>query len=189
MQRQFLGIFVILLSLLLSACDNSFPKREQIDSFAFIDHNGENFGTADLAGHVWIADFIFTNCETVCSPMTIEMANLQESFKEKGLPVHFVSFTVDPMIDTPEQLNKYKNSFSIDDTNWHFLTGYTQQEIEVFAREQFKTIVQKPDTSTQVIHGTNFYLINQNGELIGDYNYIDSTYDERLLQDIQKLIK
>ena len=93
------------------------------------------------------------------------MADLQKKFKEEGIQVEFVSFTVDPTVDSPEVLKEYIHQFTDDETNWHILTGYTQEEIEVFAREQFQTIVQKPSSSNQVIHGTNFYLINQQGIL------------------------
>lgn len=174
--------------MLLTACGNEPLPQETIDDFTFTNQNNQNFGTDDLKGHVWIADFIFTNCHTVCQPMTIEMALLQQDLKEKGFDVQFVSFTVDPTTDTPKQLRKYIRDFTDDLSNWHLLTGYTQEDIEVFAREQFKTIVQKPASSSQVIHGINFYLVDQTGQVIGDYNYIDPTYSERLLEDIKKLL-
>ena len=67
------------------------------------------------------------------------------------------------------------------------LTGYTQKEIENFAREQFQTIVQKPDSSNQVIHGTNFYLVDDKGYIVNEYNYIDESYVDEMMQDIEKI--
>ena len=67
------------------------------------------------------------------------------------------------------------------------MTGYTQEEIEVFAREQFQTIVQKPSTSNQVIHGTNFYLIDQQGSIVNEYNYVDTSYVKEMMKDIKKI--
>lgn len=188
MKRQ-LFKFIIGLSFLLTACNSTSPPMEKIDDFTFTDQNGQRFGTNELQGNIWLADFIFTNCETVCRPMTSEMANLQAQLKVQGFPVHLVSFSVDPTTDTPEVLSNYMVDFTDDLSNWHLLTGYTQNEIEDFAREQFKTIVQKPNLSTQVIHGTNFYLIDQEGQLINEYNYIDPTYIETLLDDIEALLK
>lgn len=188
MKLRFAGYLIGLSCLLLVACNSSAVPKEKINSFTFVDQNGEAFGTENLQGSVWIADFIFTNCHTVCQPMTAEMASLQEKFKEKNLPVHLISFTVDPEVDTPEKLNDYVQVFSDDLSNWHLLTGYSQEEIEKFAREQFQTIVQKPASSNQVIHSTNFYLIDQEGHRIGEYNYINSTFFDDLVEDIEKVL-
>ena len=59
----------------------------------------------------------------------------------------------------------------------------------MFARDQFQTIVQKPSSSNQVIHGTNFYLIDQQGILINEYNYIDDSYVDEMMKDIKKIQK
>src|SRR5690606_25667449 len=107
--------------------------------------------TDDLNGTIWIASFIFTKCETVCPPLMFEMAALQKRFEEKGIEVELISFTVDPEVDSPEVLKQYIRHFTDNETNWNLLTGYSQEEIEGFAREQFQTIVQKPNTSNQVI--------------------------------------
>ena len=140
----------------------------------------------DLTGTMWIADFIFTNCTTVCEPMTAEMAALQQKFKDEDIPVEFVSFTVDPTVDTPEILKSYVQNFTDDLSNWHLLTGYSQEEIETFARDHFQSIVQKPASSNQVLHGTNFYLIDEQGVLVNEYNYIDASYVDEMIRDAKK---
>lgn len=101
---------LLLLSIvLLAACGKTIPdaKNWPVDDFTFTDQNGQSFGLSDLKGKVWVADFIFTNCETVCPPMTANMAKLQDMVKEEGLDVEFVSFSVDPEVDTPEKLKEY----------------------------------------------------------------------------------
>ncbi|MEK5069138.1 SCO family protein [Sporosarcina sp. FSL K6-1508] len=177
------------LIILISACGSEPQNSKKIVPFSYSDQNGKPFGTEELAGKVWIADFIFTKCKTVCSPMTNEMASLQKKIKGEGIQVEFVSFTVDPTIDSPKALKNYLLQFTDDESNWHALTGYTQEVIEVFAREQFQTIVQKPTTSNQVIHGTNFYLIDQHGRIVNEYNYVDASYVKELMKDIKKLLK
>lgn len=169
---------------LLSSCSSPATPIREISSFTFIDQDGEPFGLNQLEDTVWVADFIFTNCETVCPPMTSEMAALQQEFKEHGLDVQFVSFTVDPEVDTPEKLKAYAAQFTEDEQNWHFLTGYSPQEITNFGRDNFQTIIQKPDTSDQVIHGTNFYLIAKDGKLISEFNYVDEDYVHDLLKTV-----
>lgn len=117
--------------------------------------------------------------------MMFEMASLQETFKKEGIQAEFISFTVDPKHDSPKVLKEYIEQFTNDETNWHMLTGYNQNEIEEYAREHFKTIVQKPDTSNQVIHGTNFYLVDEEGYVLNEYNYIDESYVDEMIKDIQ----
>ncbi len=103
--------------------------------------------------------------------------------------IEFVSFTVDPDVDTPEVLKEYIDQYTDDDDNWHLLTGYSQNTIEQIALNQFQTIVQKPNNSSQVIHGTNFYLIDQNGYIVDEYNLVDESFSDRMMDDIRRLQK
>ncbi|WP_090947917.1 SCO family protein [Parageobacillus thermantarcticus] len=182
-------MIILLAVVLLAACGKTIPdaKNWPISDFTFTDQNGKPFGLNDLKGKVWVADFIFTNCETVCPPMTANMAKLQDMVKEEGLDVEFVSFSVDPEVDTPEKLKEYVKKFDGDLANWHLLTGYSQQEIGQFAEKNFKTIVQKPKNQDQVIHGTNFYLVDQNGTIVQTYSGAQDVPYERILEHIEIL--
>ena len=180
---------VLVLGVLLTACNSQSQHSQQIADFSFTNQDGQPFGTNDLTGKVWIADFIFTKCDTVCPPMTLEMASLQKIVKEEGIDVEFVSFTVDPQIDSPNVLKQYIQQFSDDDSNWNLLTGYSQEGINTFAREQFQTIVQKPASSTQVLHGTNFYLIDGDGRIVKEYNYVEPAYVDDMIRDIKRMSK
>ncbi|MCU6600238.1 SCO family protein [Peribacillus frigoritolerans] len=169
--------------LLLTACgSNGVPdaKNWDLEGFSYIDQEGKPFSKSDLKGKVWVADFIFTSCETVCLPMTSNMTKLQQQLKDEGIKdVEFVSFSVDPEIDKPDVLKKFGDQFNVDYGNWHFLTGYGQEEIEQFALDNFKTIVKKPEAEDQVIHGTSFFLIDQEGKIIMDYTGLqDIPFDE-----------
>lgn len=189
MKRRLFNYTIVLVCLFLTACSTDKPSTKKIESFTFKDQHNADFGTDELEGSIWVASFIFTNCQTVCLPMTAEMAALQHTAKEKGIAVQFVSFSVDPDLDTPEVLREYVSDFTDDTSNWHLLTGYAQAEIEQFAREQFNSIVQKPANSTQVIHSTNFYLVDQEGHPVGEFNFIDPTYQEEMLATIEKISK
>lgn len=175
--------------MVLSGCSKSAGPDREIASFTFLDQNGQAFGSGQLEDTVWIADFVFTNCETVCPPMTSEMASLQKEFAADGLDVQFVSFSVDPEVDTPQKLAAYAGQFTDDQTNWHFLTGYSAQEISEFALENFQTIIQKPATSDQVIHGTNFYLMAPGSRLVSEFNYVDENYLHDLKKTVQRYLK
>ncbi|MBA9027708.1 MULTISPECIES: SCO family protein [Bacillaceae] len=186
----FVGIMSVLL---LSACGSQGIKNGynwDLEEFTFTDHNNKEFSKSDLKGKVWLADFVFTNCTTVCLPMTSNLAEFQTMLKENGISnVEIVSFSVDPELDTPAALKEYGQRFNADLSSWHFLTGYTQQEIEEFAKKNFKTIVQKPANNDQVIHGTKFYLINKEGQIVKDYSGVSDVPFEEILNDIKILQK
>jgi len=177
----------IVFMLLLSACGAKPLVGKPMSTFSFTDQDGQTFGTDELADKIWIADFIFTECQTVCLPMMSEAAALQQLFKEQDLQVEFVTFTVDPTVDSPEVLKDYIGRYTDDESNWHMLTGYSQKEIEEFAMDAFKTIIIKPESSHQVLHGTSFYLVNQQGNVMKEYNYANSSYAEDLLKDIKRI--
>ena len=191
MKLRIMAIISILSVLLLSACGNGEIKDAKnwpIEDFTFINQANQEFGLADLKGKVWVADFIFTNCEDVCMPMTANMTKLQNMVKEEKIEnIEFVSFSVDPTVDTPEVLTEYGKQYNADLSNWHFLTGYEQEKIESFAMSNFKTIVKKPKTGDQVVHQTFFYLINQDGKIMKIYpGLADIPFDE-IMKDIKTL--
>ncbi|XXM72553.1 SCO family protein [Lysinibacillus sphaericus] len=177
---------LFLLTVILTGCSMDEEKEYNMQGFTFTDQNGQSFGSRDLKGKIWVADFIFTNCDTVCPPMTASMAALQKEMETEGIDVQFVSFSADPEIDTPQRLKVFMKKFNGNEKNWHQLTGYTQQEIEVFAREEFQTLIQKPESSDQVIHSTSFYVIDQNGEVSNSFGFQRSHYAE-IMREIKKL--
>jgi protein SCO1 len=186
-----LSIVAIALLVLLSACGNSGikdPLNWPIEDFTFTDHNGEEFGKKDLQGKIWMADFVFTNCDTICPPMTHNMTKLQKMAKEEGIEnVEFISFSVDPEVDTPEVLKDYGGKFDLDFSNFRFLTGYSQSFIETFALENFKTLVKKPENEQQVIHQSYFYLVDQEGTIMQYYSGSSDVPYEDIINDMKAL--
>ncbi|ETI70194.1 SCO family protein [Neobacillus vireti] len=182
-------LLILLLSfILLTACGMNKDIPYQIKPFTFTDQNEQPFGSQNLEGKIWIADFVFTNCETVCPPMTANMAALRDAIKKEKLPVEFVSFSVDPTVDMPDKIKGYMEKFTEDEANWHMLTGYGQKEIETFALEEFHTLIQKPNSSNQVIHSTRYYLIDQNGKIVNQYGFQKSHFPE-IITDLKKITK
>lgn len=184
------SLYIVFLAVLLALTACSSEKRgHPIKDFNFTDQDGKPFGLKDLEGKVWVADFVFTNCTTVCPPMTMNMSELQKKIKEEKLDdVHFVSFSVDPEMDTPEALKQYGESFGADFSRWHFLTGYSQKEIEDYVPKNFKAVVKKPRDGDQVIHGVSFYLLNKNGEIIGEYPGDKDVPFKQIVKDIKKAL-
>lgn len=177
---------LISLVLLLSACGSS-----AIDDFSYTDQRGEPVSLEDLKGTPWLATFVFTNCNTVCPPMTFNLSGIQEELEADGLSNYkIVAFSVDPVVDTPETLQNYLAQYSVpDESKWHLLTGYTQDEIAEFAKDNFKSFVRNDPESDQVIHGTNFYLVDQEGVVVNNYDGYDSVPVEDIKNDLRELIE
>lgn len=188
--RKYRGlVLAVFFSIFLVACNQGIedPLELEIENFTFTNHDNEDFGLADLEGEVWLADFVFTNCTTVCLPMMANMTNLQEQLKEEGLDVQLVSFSVDPAFDKPEILKSYAENYGADLSSWNLLTGYTPQEIDDFAMNNFKTLARKPENDDQVIHGTYFFLVNQEGVIMKSYNGLNPPVED-ILSDAKILL-
>jgi protein SCO1 len=191
MRKSVLFIIFAAVFLFMAGCGSNGLKDAMnypVEDFTYTDQEGQSFNKDDLKGKVWVADFVFTNCADVCPPMTANMAKLQEMMKEEGLKdVEIVSFSVDPEVDRPEVLKEYGQRFNADFKNWTFLTGYSQEEIETFARESFKTLVKKPQKGDQVIHGTDFYLVDQDGVMRKTYTGLKEVPFDQIIEDIKTL--
>ncbi|WP_010649600.1 SCO family protein [Oceanobacillus massiliensis] len=179
------------LSIFLSACggypiDTTMSKK--VSDFEFTTQDNEKMGLSDLEGEWWIADFIFTNCTTVCLPMTANLASLQTMLKEEGIDAQLVSFSVDPEHDSPEVLKDYGDSYGADFSNWNFLTGYDFNTIKEFSIKSFKNLVtEAPDGSDQVTHGTSFFLVSPEGEVIKNYGGVQSSALDSIVEDLKKV--
>jgi protein SCO1/2 len=157
-----------------------------VQSFTYKDHNDAEFGLEDLKGKVWMANFIFTNCETVCPPMTAHMAKIQQMAKEENVDVEFVSFSIDPKRDDAAALKKFGKNYDADFSNWHFIGGYSQGEIESLAKESFKTPVTADPNSDQFIHATAFFLVDKEGKVVSRYDGVEDTPYEQIIKDMKK---
>lgn len=180
--------------LFLSACSNDGFKADyklKIEPFSFTNQHHEKVSLDDLKGQVWLGQFVFTNCATVCGPMMVNMAKLQdELIKEKVEDYKIVSFTVDPAVDSPEVLQDYLDVFApSDESKWEMLTGYRQDDIAEIAKKSFATIVAPDPNSNQVTHGVNFYLVNQEGNVVKMYNGSMDVQFEDIVKDMKALIK
>src|SRR3954454_7335290 len=114
MKRLPLVIFTF--ALFLVGCGGNIDSNmsKQVKVFEFTTQDNDKLSLQDLNGEWWVADFVFTNCVTVCPPMTSNMSKLQTKMKDEKLEAQLVSFTVDPEFDTPEVLKKYAQSYEID---------------------------------------------------------------------------
>ncbi|MGO1923726.1 MAG: SCO family protein [Jeotgalicoccus sp.] len=195
-------LIAVLASLMfLSACSAGAVEPmsrygDEIQDFEVTNQDDETFTREDMDGKVWLMSFIFTNCATVCPPMTQNMTAAAQELEEKGIEDYgIMSFSVDPEVDTPAVLTEYAEWYDIpENTEWQFLTGYDYNFIRGFAEDNFKTIVAPPPKgSNQVTHGTAFYLIDSDGTIIKDYAGVDSGDNKfpqaEVVSDVEKLVE
>ncbi|PBB06016.1 SCO family protein [Salimicrobium humidisoli] len=179
---------LILFTLFLAACGQKEledPVDWETGSLEATTHENKSFSMEDMEGKVWIADFVFTSCNTVCPPMTRNMAQLQDKLEEAGVDAEIVSFSVDPTVDDPETLQSFGEKQGADFSNWTFVTGYDQQTIESFAKESFHIIVDKPEGEEQVTHGTQFFLVDEKGTVKKYYDGIQDVPYEQIVEDAE----
>lgn len=181
MKKKSLGLIVLLvLATVLGACSNYQFKPTtsyEIQDFTHTDHRGDTVTLDDLKGKPWLAMFIFTNCTTICSPMTYNMTEIQQQLVDRGIEdYNIVAFSVDPDYDTPEVLTEYLNRYTVpDESKWHLMTGYDQTYMEQFAAKSFKSLVKAIDGDDQVMHANTFYLVDEQGVAVKNYTGYSQT--------------
>ncbi|OZU88856.1 cytochrome c oxidase assembly protein [Virgibacillus indicus] len=174
--------------LFLAACGEEIETNmsRDVQDFEFTTQDNESLALKDLERKWWVADFIFTNCTTVCLPMTTNMSKLQDKINQENLDVQLVSFSVDPEYDTPKVLQEYAESYQADLSNWSFLTGYEFLTIKELSIKSFQSALEKPpEGSNQVMHGTSFFLVNPEGEVIKRYSGTDPKELDVIIDDLK----
>jgi protein SCO1/2 len=150
------------------------PVLSTIPPFAMTDQQGQPFGTNDLAGKVWVADFIFTSCPTACPMLTQRMVDIEHRARRLGPDLHLVSFTVDPERDTPAKLAEYAQHYKVDPHKWSFLTG-PLNVVEKAVIEGFKIGVDRHKTEDdfwEIVHGEHLVVVDRHLRIRG---YFDTT--------------
>lgn len=145
------------------------------------DSDGRGFRGAALAGKVWIADFIYTNCPAECPRMTAQMHKVEEQVRGKG-DVRVVSISVDPEHDSPAVLNDFARRFGGPTKQWIFLTG-SPATVHLIAYQTFHV----GDVIGKIEHSTKFVLVDKKGEIRGYYSSLYQDDLAQLLKDVELL--
>jgi len=186
-----LFISLTLLLLLVAGCGNGFEAQTdwEVEPFSVTTHRDQPLALEDLEGTIWLSTFIFTNCNTICPPMTYNLSDIQESLEQEGVDNYkIVAFSVDPDVDTPAVLTDYLGMYELaDESKWELLTGYDQSFISQLARNSFKAVVQNDPNSDQVIHGSSFYLVDQEGIVVKNYSGVSEVPVDEIVQDMKAL--
>ncbi len=163
-------------------------KYHQIADFKLINQNGDTITQDDYKDKIYVADFFFTTCLTICPIMTDHMVKIQEKIKNDD-DVYLLSHTVFPVADSVPVLKKYAEEKGVIDEKWNLVTG-DKKQIYDLARKSYLATKSKGDGGKyDMIHTENFVLVDKERRIRGFYDGTDPEAIENLMHDIEVLKK
>ncbi len=162
-------------------------KYHTIANFKLINQNGDTITQDDYQDKIYIADFFFTTCQTICPIMTDQMHRIQEEIINDE-EVLLLSHSVTPEIDSVAQLKRYAVEKGVNDNKWNLVTG-DRKQIYDLARKSYLVVKNDDSEDYGMVHTENFALIDKKKQIRGIYNGISATSVDSLIQDIKRLKK
>lgn len=160
-----------------------------IPPFSYLNQDSVYVTENSFEGKVLIADFMFTNCPSICPPMTTNMKRLNVMTKDLAKHVQFVSFSIDPYRDRPSRLREYIKEHGIDATNWSFLTNDDEKATHDLAGYFFNFAEKNEEIAGGYGHTSFFSIIDTRGRVRGVYDGLDSKAIDSLENDLRFLLK
>lgn len=159
-----------------------------IPAFSLLDQDSTTVNNQSFSGKIYVADFIFLSCPSICPKMTTEMKKTYDFFL-KDDRVCFISHTVDPERDTIPRLKAFAESLHIDDRKWKFVTGNQDSILQLAEKGYFSNAYKDSTAPGGYVHSGGLLLIDQNRHIRGVYNGTDPKETHRLINDINILLK
>lgn len=184
----FLGNFDIEYKLVdgVEVADTVYPT---VPYFYFRNQDSVIVRSTDMKGKVWIADFFFTTCPTICPKMTRNLQKLNLSTQDLKDHIQFISISINPDHDQPSVLKRYREHYGITTSNWVFLTG-NEEETHQLGIENFQIFAGRDDEAEGgYAHSGAFTLVDKEGFVRGVYLGTDPKQVEQLEKDVRKLLK
>ena len=161
-------------------------KFHRIADFELINQNGKTVTHENFNGKIYVADFFFTTCPTICISMTDNLLKVQKEIQNNP-NILLISHSVTPKIDSVTQLKKYAIEKGVNDKKWHLVTG-DKKEIYKLARKSYLAVKDEGDGGPfDMIHTENFILVDPDKRIRGFYDGTDSKEIKRLLLEIKIL--
>lgn len=158
-----------------------------VQDFSFVNQDGQTVTQKDFANSIYVTDFFFTTCKTICPVMSTQMERVAAKFK--GTPeVKFLSHTVDPDIDTVEQLKRYAIQHNADTKQWMMVTGDKKALYDIARTSYLLDASQGDGGPDDFIHTQNFALVDKDKRIRGYYDGTDTVEMSRLVKDIELLL-
>jgi len=163
-------------------------KYHKIADFKLVNQNGKTITQNDYKGKIYVADFFFTTCQTICPIMTGNMAQIQKEIMNDN-DIMLLSHTVTPNIDTVAQLKRYAKKKGVVDEKWNLVTG-DKKQIYQLARKSYLAVKDDGNGDAfDMIHTENFMLIDKKRQIRGFYDGTNKEDINRLLEEIKHLKK
>ncbi|GAA4033426.1 SCO family protein [Flavobacterium cheonhonense] len=162
-------------------------KYHTIADFSFTNQNGKTITQKDYEGKIYVADFFFTTCGSICPIMTTNMIDIQKAFANNP-KVMILSHTVTPEIDSVPVLKKYALEKGVIDSKWNLVTG-DKKDIYSMARKSYLAVkLGKPEELYDMVHTENFVLVDAERRVRGFYDGTKKEDIQKLIEDIQWLL-
>ncbi|EJL61080.1 SCO family protein [Flavobacterium sp. CF136] len=163
-------------------------KYHTIADFSFVNQNGDTITQKNYEGKIYVADFFFTTCGSICPKMTTNLADVQKAVLNNP-KVMLLSHTVFPEVDSIPVLKAYAIKHGVVDSKWNLVTG-DKKEIYTMARKSYLAVkLGRPDQLYDMVHTENFVLVDQKRRVRGFYDGTNKDEIKRLLDDIDFLCK
>ena len=161
-------------------------RNHKIAAFELINQNGDTITQEGYKDKIYVADFFFTRCQTICPIMTTNMGRLQEVFKNDD-DIKLLSLSVTPDMDSVTILREYADKMGVIDAKWNITTG-DKKHIYELARKSYFAVLDEGDGGVQdFIHTENFVLVDKRQQIRGFYDGTDNEDIKRLVSDIRIL--
>ncbi|MEZ4876168.1 MAG: SCO family protein [Flavobacterium sp.] len=161
-------------------------KYHTIADFSFTNQNGKTVTQKDYEGKIYVADFFFTTCQSICPKMTVNMVDVQKAILNNP-KVMLLSHTVTPEIDSVSVLKKYAIEKGVIDSKWNLVTG-DKKDIYFIARKSYLAVkTGKPEELYDMVHTENFVLVDSKRRVRGFYDGTNPDEIKKLIYDIKWL--
>jgi protein SCO1 len=162
------------------------PVLGSAPAFTRTAQDGAEFKSERLAGHPWVANFVFTRCTTVCPPFSAKMAAIAGKVPPG---VKLISFSVDPEHDTPPVLETYARGFKARPEQWSFLTGARSDLEAVIVKGLFQPMEKGDGSLISIGHSSRFVLVDAKGQIRGFYASQEADAVERVVADARRVME
>ncbi len=159
-----------------------------IPHFSYINQDSIRIDSKQLKGKVWIANFFFTSCPSICPPMMAQMKRLNILTKDIADEVQFLSFSIDPTTDQPSVLRTYIKNNGLSTKNWHFFTGNEAQTHSLGVNHFMVHAKKDPMAAGGFAHSDGMVLVDKSGYVRGIYLGTQTTEVDQLNNDLRKLL-
>jgi len=193
-------IFITLTGILISSCqertlpvlgnkyvENGDTVYHTVDNYFFYNQYGEKVLPKDLKGKVYVADFFFTSCPTICPKMKEQMKRIHDRFKDEE-DFAILSHTIDSKHDTIELLNRYAENMNVNNSNWWFLWNNQDTTYRIAEKEYMVAANEDPKAPGGYVHSGAFILIDKKGRIRGYYDGTKELPVSQLIEDIKLLL-